>query len=52
MAGFRGLETLKKFAAAHASIHNLFNIERQVYRRHIFKLKRSAVLAEWYLLAA
>ncbi|SUS06055.1 transposase (fragment) [uncultured Defluviicoccus sp.] len=52
MARFRSLETLQKFAAAHASIHNLFNIERHLYRRHIFKLNRSDALAEWYKLAA
>jgi putative transposase len=46
MARFRSLETLQKIAAAHASIHNLFNIERHLNRRHIFKLSRSAALAE------
>ena len=52
LARFRSLETLQKFAAVHASIHNLFNLERHLYRRHIFKLNRSAALAEWHLLAA
>lgn len=52
MARFRSLETLQKFAAAHASIHNLFNVERHLHPRHIFKLNRSAALAEWHRLAA
>ena len=52
MARFRSLETLQKFAAVDASIHNLFNVERHLYRRPIFKLNRSAALAEWHRLAA
>ena len=52
MARFRSLETLQKFAAVHASIHNLFNVERHLYRRPIFKLNRSIALAEWKRLAA
>ena len=52
MARFRNLETLQKFAAVHASIYNLFNLERHLNRRHIFKLSRSAALVEWYRLAA
>ena len=52
MGRFRRLETLQKFAAVHASIHNLFNVERHLYRRHTFKLNRSAALAEWKRLAA
>ncbi|MBK8176647.1 MAG: IS6 family transposase [Rhodospirillales bacterium] len=52
MGCFRSLKTLQKFAAAHASIHNLFNIERHLYRRHTFKLNRSAALAEWHRLAS
>jgi putative transposase len=52
MARFQNIQTLQKFAAVHASTHNLFNLDRHLNRRHIFKLNRSAALAEWYLLAA
>jgi putative transposase len=43
---------LQKFAAAHASIHNHFNNDRQLNRRDIFKQNRSGALAEWRQLAA
>ncbi|MCP4327296.1 MAG: IS6 family transposase [Alphaproteobacteria bacterium] len=52
MAKFRNMETLQKFAAIHASIHNHFNLNRHLDRRDIFKENRAAALAEWYLLAA
>ena len=56
MARFRDVKTLQKFAAVHASIHNhshgIFNHERQLNRRDIFKQNRSAALAEWRQLAA
>ena len=52
MARFRNIATLQKFAAVHASIYNHFNLERHLTRRQIFKLNRSAALAEWYELAA
>ena len=52
MAGFRDIKTLQKFASAHASIHNHFNLDRHLNRRDIFKQNRSAALAEWRQLAA
>jgi len=52
MAHFRDLKTLQKFASAHASIHNHFNLERHLTRRSKFKENRSAALAEWRQLAA
>ena len=52
MARFRDIKTLQKFAAAHASIHNHFNHQRQMTRRDIFKENRAAALAEWRQLAA
>ena len=52
MARFRGIKTLQKFAAVHASVHNHFNQERHLTGREIFKKKRSATLAEWRQLAA
>ena len=52
MARFRDIKTLQKFASAHASVHNLFNLERHLTRRSEFKANRSAALAEWRQLAA
>ncbi len=52
MAKFRGIKTLQKFAAVHASIHNHFNLDRHLNCRDIFKQDRSAALAEWRQLAA
>ncbi|MCZ6839802.1 MAG: hypothetical protein O7G13_11060, partial [Alphaproteobacteria bacterium] len=42
----------KKFASAHASIHNHFNKDRHLNCRNIFKRNRAAALAEWCQLAA
>jgi putative transposase len=52
MAKFRGIKTLQKFAAVHASIHNHFNHDRHLNCRDILKQNRSAALAEWRQLAA
>ena len=52
MAKFRGAKTLQKFASVHASVHNHFNLERQLTPRETFKRNRSAALAEWRELAA
>ena len=52
MAKFRCLQTLQKFAAAHASIYNHFNLDRHLNNRDIFKQNRSAALAEWRQLVA
>ena len=52
MQGFRNIKTLQKFVAAHASIHNHFNLDCHLNRRDIFKQNRSAALAEWRQLAA
>ncbi len=51
MARFRSAKSLQKFAAVHASIHNLFNLERHLCSRDNFKFNRSAALAEWRQLA-
>ena len=47
MLRFRRMRTLQKFASVHASVHNLFNTERALYRRQNFKLNRAVALAEW-----
>ena len=52
MAKFRDMKTLQKFAAAHASIHNHFNLGRHLNPRDIFKQNRAAAFAEWRQLAA
>ncbi len=46
MAKFRDVETLQKFAAVHASIHNHFNQDRHLNRRDTFKQNRSTALVE------
>ena len=52
MSKFRDIKTLQKFAALHASLHNHFNLDRQLTPRETFKQNRSAALAEWRQLAA
>ena len=52
MARFREIKTLQKFASAHASIHNHFDLERHLVARDDFKNCRSAALAEWWEIAA
>ena len=52
MLRFRRMQTLQKFVAIHASVHNHFNAERHFYSRDNFKLHRAAALAEWRQLGA
>jgi putative transposase len=52
MSRFRNIGTLQKFTSADASIHNLFNHERHLNCRDIFKHDRAAALTEWRQLAA
>ena len=47
MLGFRSMRSLQKFAAVHSSVHNHFNLERQLYSRVNFKFNRDAALSEW-----
>ncbi len=47
MNRFRRMKTLQKFTAVHASVHNLFNQERHLISRQIYKQRRSAALAAW-----
>ena len=47
MAKFRNAKSLQKFASIHSSLHNHFNLERHLYNRQAFKLKRSFALSEW-----
>ena len=52
MVKFRDIKTLQKFASAHASIHNHFNLDRHLIPRETFKQNRSAALVEWRQIAA
>ncbi len=47
MERFRRLKTLQKFAAVHGTVHNLFNQERHLISRDLYRERRSAALAEW-----
>ncbi|MFC4667537.1 IS6 family transposase [Seohaeicola nanhaiensis] len=52
MLRFRRMRTLQLFAAVHASVHNLFNQERNLSSRTIFKQNRAAALDDWRGLCA
>jgi hypothetical protein len=45
-------ESEQKFSSVHAQVHNLFNLERHLVTRHVYKQRRSAASAEWYALVA
>jgi putative transposase len=47
MQRFRRVGTLQKFAAVQSSLCNHFNLERHLYSRANFKLRRAAAVAEW-----
>ena len=47
MLRFRRMHSLQKFLSIHASFHNLFNSQRSLSKRSIFKLNRDAALTEW-----
>jgi putative transposase len=49
MQGFRSMKTLQKFSSVHA---HLFNRERHLVARQVYKQRRSAALAEWRALGA
>ena len=46
MLRFRRMRSLQKFVAVQSSIHNLFNAERALTSREIFKANRTAALTE------
>ncbi|WP_210526890.1 IS6 family transposase [Rubellimicrobium arenae] len=52
MLRFRRMRSLQTFAAVHSSVHNLFNTERSLSRRPVYKQARTAALAEWRALCA
>jgi putative transposase len=52
MLRFRRLYSLQEFVSVHSSVHNLFNTERSLSSRPIYKLNRTAALSEWRQLCA
>jgi len=52
MERLRRMKTLQKFSSVHAQVHNLFNQERHLISRELYRERRSAALAEWQSLAA
>jgi putative transposase len=52
MLRFRRMKTLQKFASVHANVSNHFNLERHLVDRQTYKIRRSAALAEWQILAS
>ena len=52
MLRFRRMHSLQKFASVHGSVHNLFNTERSLSSRPVYKMSRAAALAEWRALCA
>ncbi|UAK25553.1 IS6 family transposase [Sphingomonas nostoxanthinifaciens] len=52
MLRFRQMRSLQKFASIHANIYNHFSLERHLVDRQTYKLRRSAALAEWQILAS
>ena len=47
MNRFRRMKTLQKFSSVHASVHNLFNQERHLISRDLYRERRTAARAEW-----
>ncbi len=47
MLRFRQMRSLQKFAAAHSSVYNHFNLRRSLCSRDNFKLNRASALAKW-----
>jgi putative transposase len=47
MLRFGPMQSLQKFAAVHAPVHNHFAAERHLVDRRTYRLRRSAALAEW-----
>ena len=52
MQRFRSMKTLQKFTSVHAQVHNHFNEERHLVSPEIYKMRRSASLADWRAIMA
>ncbi|MDJ0921741.1 MAG: IS6 family transposase [Henriciella sp.] len=46
MSRFRRMSNLQKFVSTHALLHNHFNLDRHINRRHTFKTQRDAALLQ------
>jgi putative transposase len=46
------MHSLQKLASVHGSVQNLFNTERSLSSRDVYKQARTAALAEWRQLCA
>ena len=47
MLRFRQMRSLQKFASMHSSVHNHFNLQRNIESRERFKSLRDAALLQW-----
>lgn len=47
MLRFRQMRSLPKFVSVHSSVHNHFNLQRNIERRPRFKGLRHAALIVW-----
>jgi hypothetical protein len=47
MQRFRSMKTLQKFSSVHVQVYNLFNQERHLVTRQVYKQRRMAALAAW-----
>jgi len=52
MLRFWRMRNLQKFAAVHAAFPNHFNHKSSLSSRNVFRLARTAALAEWRVLGA
>ncbi|SFP99223.1 putative transposase [Sphingomonas rubra] len=52
MLRFRQINSLQNFTSVHASLHNLFSLERHLIDRQTYRERRSAMLVEWQVLAS
>lgn len=52
MLRFRRMQSLQKLASVQGLVFNHFNLERHLYRRQSFKLKRHIALNDWRQLAS
>jgi putative transposase len=52
MRRFQRMHSLQTFASVHSSVHNLFNAERSLSSRPVYKPNRAVALAEWRALCA
>jgi len=52
MLHFRQMKTLQNFASVNAKVHNHFSLERHLVDRQTYRMRRSAALAEWQILAS